>query len=402
MRGHKPTVFAVLAATLAAAVLSQRAEAGTYDVLSCGAAGGTNRAWTAMNEDPTSLRMEDSCSQLSGGPEDGLSATDRIPGPPGTPFGRQAFWRVVAPSGARISRLTAQYYLGQFSAGECLPFIRPAEGVLLESCVPAGGQTTCERGQQTYDAFGPVGVYQVDTSGLEVGVRCTATAGECGTGATLHHAWTALYSARVQVTDPSPPALAALVGALWSEGYHRGAETIFVEASDNTGIRATRLRVDGFERGAAVRVCDFTLVVPCTNEPGATIAFDTRAVPDGAHQLSVVAEDAALNAAAVSRTIVVDNGSPAAPADVSLDGGQGLRTANRFTVRWRNPAGQVAPIAAAQWTLCRPSGSGCVVGSAAGAGISQLISLQVPAAGDWGLRGWLGGAAGQGRPGPGS
>src|SRR3954454_10718784 len=325
MRGHKPTVFGILAATLAAAVLSERAEAGTYEVLSCGAAGGTNRAWTAMNEDATSLRIDDSCSQLSGGPEDGLSATDRIPGPPGTAFGRQAFWRVAAPSGARISRLTAQYYLGQFSAGEWLPFIRTAEGVLLESCVPAGGQTTCERGQQTYDAFGPVGVYQVDTTGLEAGVRCAAAAGQCGTGATLHHAWTALYSSRVQITDPSPPALSAPSGALWADGYHRGVETLIAQASDNTGIRATRLRVDGFERGAAVRMCDFTLVVPCTNEPGATITLDTRAIPDGTRQLSVVAEDAALNATSSARTIVVDNGSPAAPADVSLDGGQGLR-----------------------------------------------------------------------------
>src|SRR4051812_20845126 len=355
MRGHKPTVLTILAATLAAAVLSERAEAGTYEVLSCGAAGGTNRAWTAMNEDPTSLRIDDSCSQLSGGPEDGLSATDRIPGPPGTAFGRQAFWRVVAPSGGRISRLTAQYYLGQFSAGEWLPFIRTAEGVLLESCVPAGGQTTCERGQQTYDPFGPVGVYQVDTSGLEVGVRCTATAGECGTGATLHHAWTALYSARVQIMDPSPPALAAPAGALWNEGYHRGAETILVQASDNTGIRATRLRVDGFERGAAVRVCDFTLVVPCTNEPGATIVLDTRAIADGAHQLGVVAEDAALNVTSMARTIVVDNGAPAAPAFVTLDGSSAPRTTNSFGVRWRNPAGQVAPIAVARWSLCKPS-----------------------------------------------
>ena len=43
----------------------------------------------------------------------------------------------------------------------------------------------------------------------------------------------------------------------------------------------------------------------------------------------------------------------------------GPRATNSFNVRWRNPAGQVAPIAAARWTLCTPSGSGCVAGSAA-------------------------------------
>jgi hypothetical protein len=363
-------------------------------VLSCAGAGGLNRSWSATNGDPASLRIDDSCAQVSGGPEDGLSASDRIPGPPGTPFDREAFWRVTAPPGARISRLTAQYYLGQFSAGEWLPFIRTSEGVVLDSCTPATGQTACQRGQQTYDAFGPANVYQVDASGLEAGVRCAATAGQCGTGATLHHAWMALYSSRVQITDPSLPTVSTPSGTLWADGYHRGIETVVVQASDNTGIRATRVRVDGFERGATMRMCDFTLVVPCTNEPGATIALDTRTVADGSHQLSVVAEDAALNMSSVSRTIVVDNGAPAAPTEVTLDGPSGPRKRNSFAVRWSNPGGQVAPIAAVHWRLCRPSRAGCVTAGASGVGISELASLQVPGAGEWDLRMWLEDAAG--------
>ena len=53
---------------------------------------------------------------------------DRIPGPPNTPAGQEAGWRIVAPTGTRITRLTVQYYLGQTSAGEWLPFIRTAGG----------------------------------------------------------------------------------------------------------------------------------------------------------------------------------------------------------------------------------------------------------------------------------
>ena len=394
MTTRKVLSSVTIGATLAAGSYAGPAAAGTYEVLSCAAAGGINRSWTASDEDPASLRIEDSCGQVTGGAEDGLSASDRIPGPPGTPLGRQAFWRFAAPSGARISRLTAQFYLGQFSAGEWLPFIRTAEGAVLESCVPAGGQTTCERGQQSYDALGPVSVYQVDSAGLEAGVSCNATAGQCGTGATLHHVWTALYSSRVQITDPSLPTLATPSGALWADGYHHGVETVFAQASDNTGIRATRLRVDGFERGAAARICDFTLVLPCTNEPGTTIALDTRTVADGSHQLSVVAEDAALNVSSVARTIVVDNVAPAAPAGVTLEGASGPRVANRFSVRWRNPGGQVAPIAVARWTLCRPSGTGCVSADLAGAEIAELAALRVPGVGDWDLRIWLEDAAG--------
>src|SRR4051812_10678896 len=118
MTASKVLTSSIVGAALATGVCNHAATAGTYEVLSCAAAAGVNRAWTATNEDPASLRIEDSCGQVSGGAEDGLSTSDRIPGPPGTPSGREAFWRVIAPAGTRITRLTAQYYLGQFSAGE--------------------------------------------------------------------------------------------------------------------------------------------------------------------------------------------------------------------------------------------------------------------------------------------
>ena len=385
---------AAIVASVVALGASVDARAAQYEVLACGASGGINRSWSGFLTDSASLRIEDSCAALSGGPEDGLYAVDRIPGPPNALGGREAGWRLTAPSGTRITRLTFQFHLGQNSSGEWLPFIRTAEGTVLESCVPPGGQTICERGTSLYSPHGPSSTFQIETAGLEAGIRCTVSMGSCVNGATLHAAWLTIYSSRVQITDPSPPTQSAPTGALWADGYHRGVETIQVGASDNTGIRASRLRVDGFERGAAVRACDFTVVVPCSNEPGATIAFDTRAVADGPHQLSVVAEDAALNVASLARTIVVDNGAPAAPTDVTLDGPSGVRTTNSFTVRWRNPGAQVAPIAAAHWSMCRPSGTGCVTGATSGAGIAELAGLQVPGAGDWDLRIWLQDAAG--------
>src|SRR5262249_29849783 len=155
----------------------------------------------------TSLAIGAHCTAVVGGPEDGLFAVDRIPGPPDTPAGRSAGWRVLAPSGTRISRLVTRFYLGQRSSGEWLPYIATNEGSVLESCVPPGGQTTCERGVSSYDPFAPAGVYSVDTAGLEVGVRCTVSMGACGTGALLHAAWAALYDARVQITENTPPTL---------------------------------------------------------------------------------------------------------------------------------------------------------------------------------------------------
>ncbi len=140
--------------------------------------------------------------------------------------------------------------------------------------------------------------------------------------------------------------------------------------------------MDGFERGAAVRMCDFTLVVPCTNEPGATIALDTRTIADGSHQLSVVAEDAALNVSSMARTIVVDNGAPAAPADVTLEGASGPRATNSFTrsVAQSGRSGGADRCRALDAVSGR-RGAGAWRADASGAEIAELAALRVPGAG---------------------
>jgi hypothetical protein len=373
---------------------SERAHAGTYEVLTCGMSSGINRSWVLFNGDPASLRTEDSCASILGGAEDGVFSTDRIPGPPNTPAGQEAGWRMTAPSGTRITHLTIQYYLGQRSAGEWLPFIRTAEGNVLQSCVPAGGQTICERGATPYSPFGPADSFVVDTAGVDVGVRCAAPMGQCGTGATLHHVWAALYGARVQVTDTLSPTIQATSGALWRDGYHRGVEGLAIIAADNVGIRATRLLVDGQARASEGRICDYTLTVPCSSGPGAALSLDTRALADGQHTLVAAADDAAGNTTLTSRSITVDNTAPSAPTGLQLDGAT-RRSTNRFSVHWQNPGEQVAPIAAARWSLCPVTGTmPCSEGAKARSSIDRLDGLEVPAPGNWDLRVWLEDAAG--------
>src|SRR4051812_10647327 len=219
-----PRTAAAIAAVLALGGVAD-SRAAEFDVLACGAGGGINRSWTGFVTDSAGLRIDDSCAAIGGGPEDGLYTVDRVPGPPNALAGRDAGWRVTAPAGTRITRLTVQFYLGQNSSGEWLPYIRTAEGAVLESCVPPGGQTICERGTGTYSPLGPSSAYAVDTSAVEAGVRCTVATGSCVNGASLHAAWLALYSARVQISDPSAPSLSTPSGLLWTDGYHRGIET---------------------------------------------------------------------------------------------------------------------------------------------------------------------------------
>src|SRR5919206_3669359 len=83
--------------------------------------------------------------------------------------------------------------------------------------------------------------------------------------------------------------------------------------------------------------------------------------------------------------------------DLRLEGEQGWRSVNRFSVAWRNPSDGGAPLAAAHYTLCPVGGGACVEGAQAGAGIDTL-GLAVPAPGEYRLRVWLEDAAGNADP----
>jgi hypothetical protein len=375
------------------------ARAGTYEVISCAAAGGANHAWQSFNEDPATLVVGNSCASLAGGPEDGLFAVDRIPGPPHTPKDRAAGWRLKTPSGVRITRLTTQRYLGQRSAGEWFPYLKTLEGAVLDTCTIPGGEDKCESGEPVYDPFGPVATFTTDTTGLEVGVRCVEAAGTCGNGALLHAAWVALYSTRVEITDSVPPSVPQYSPPPPGT-YFRGTESFSLSAADTTGIRRTKLLVDGATRSTSERACDYTYVVPCSNEPGANHALDTRTLPDGSHTFREVAEDPAGNQAGRSTTMAVDNTAPAAPLNVSVQHpADGPSTSPEPELSWRNPPSQVAPIAVAHWSVCRAAKtSGCGIGSR-GSGLSGEVgrtgALGPPLAnGEWEARLWLEDAAG--------
>jgi hypothetical protein len=176
-----------------------------------------------------------------------------------------------------------------------------------------------------------------------------------------------------------------------------------VAASDATGIRSTRLEADGITRSSLARTCDYSYLVPCTNEPGAAHALDTRALADGPHSLRAVAEDAAGNQADRALAITVDNTPPARPLKLRVWRAKGSSpTSPTPQLAWTNPSGQLAPIAAARWSLCRHGTSKCVVGRRrvhAGAAKGRTGSLGPPLRdGKWTARLWLEDAAGNADP----
>lgn len=204
----------------------------------------------------------------------------------------------------------------------------------------------------------------------------------------------------VEVLDSTPPAVGATAGALAEPGWHRGTARVSYSASDNVGVRRTALLVDGSERAATDRPCDYSRRVPCPQVPADSYPLDTQLLADGAHSLRAGATDTAGNpAAGADRTILVDNHAPDAPSAVVLAGGEDWRRTNGFDVSWANPPGQAAPVVAAGYSLCPAKGpERCSAGRADGDGISSLSGVRVPGPGDWLLRVWLEDAAGNANP----
>jgi len=149
---------------------------------------------------------------------------------------------------------------------------------------------------------------------------------------------------------------------------------------------------------SAGRGCDPT-VKTCPNWPGASLDVATGVgLADGRHRLVIEATDRGDNRASLQREVFIDNTPPAAPINLGVDGGDGWKPANRFTLRWTNPIQNAAPIAGADYRLCPAVSGACVTGSRNGVNLADIKDFVVPRPGDWTLTVWLRDAAGNSRP----
>ena len=154
------------------------------------------------------------------------------------------------------------------------------------------------------------------------------------------------------------------------------------------------MELDGVLLSSSTRPCDYTLVVPCSDEPGATHQFDSSRVPDGKRVLQATATDAAGNVArSEPKTIYVDNHAPEAPVAAAVLGGDAWRQSNAFDVTWRNPdQGVAGPITKVHYRVC--GASGCQGEQVVDGAVDALRGLSVPGSGDWTVGVWLEDAAG--------
>jgi hypothetical protein len=125
------------------------------------------------------------------------------------------------------------------------------------------------------------GRHDLATKTLHLGTLCGGS--PCTTGY-AEALWSDIY---VDLTDPSAPSVTT--GGL--DGWASGARSVNWSASDNSGIRRTRLYLDGTLQSDDARTCDWSHAVPCRDGSGSFV-IDTTRLPDGAHSFELRALDA--------------------------------------------------------------------------------------------------------------
>jgi hypothetical protein len=396
------------AALLVLLALPASADAGTYNVYACGAPAGAIQRSFAAYSDP-GLEAYSICP-----PQNGVAtgiATKASSRGGIAANGAGAYQVFTAPPGATLQsvgfnigaiRLSSDWSVGLVA----FEGAHNSDGDLPYGCYH--GSPYCGVGTPTFSIWVDAPLYGHSRFRFET--RCFNYSGCDLSASPFTPANRALFSAAnvvVRVSDGTPPSVAPHHGAVWSGGWHRGYEEAWATVADNVGVMIVRLFLDGapvqtldfrtpsWPEWAA---CDFTLPRPCKDFDPAGLALDTRSAADGEHSVRFEAIDTAGNVNAVERRMLVDNTAPGKATGVGVDGGESWHSANEFTVRWSNPAGQMAPIAKARYELCPLGGGECTRGAVAGAEIDGISKLGVPAPGEYGLRVWLEDAAGNEDP----
>jgi hypothetical protein len=296
------------------------------------------------------LRTEANCGGRStpvvGGPSpytSGLSASDALGRGIPVPANAAAGWTFAAPSGTAINAAVLDRDLFKWNDNGWLLFVSDQAGQQVpgQNCtIDPGVEYECE-------VSGALVLSGLSATSLSIGAICTSS---CTTDLYAHNVRADLDHAVVTISDPNPPSAPTATGPLTSASWHSGLVTLNVSSTDAVGISQLQVRAaDGREVGGVAKQCDYTYTVPCPQAGADPLEIDTTRVPDGAARLTLVAVDAAQNAATSSIEVLVANRPPARP---SLSGAPPGWTAQpSATITAELPAGAV-PVDRLDWRLC--------------------------------------------------
>src|SRR5947209_2385090 len=390
--------IALALALLALALTSNAAFAGDYTVSMGEVFGCANHSWSHS----TSMSLYNSYDLFcTGASVDDISAAVNQNGGRSNGYDN-AQSNFVAPAGTWISHADLSWSDGvdlnhNFGVG-----LRYEDGGggwhNFATCWPnANGTLASETIQSTWPGtnydFAP-GTQQLGSLAVCLASWCDHTP-ENGQWA---QAYVEIHSAQITLHEDATPSISYFGGGLPSGSWLRGVQNVGFNSSDYSGIRRAQLWIDGNRNSPVAdtgdRPCDYTNPVPCSNISGGTLSFDTSTIANGVHTFRVSTENAAGNWTDMGPTnFYVDNAAPGEVKTPSVEGGQGWHTTNSFTIDWTNPS-DVAPITTAYYEICDQAGQNCQQASQSGQGISKLTAVQVPAAGTYKVRVWVGDAAG--------
>lgn len=268
------------------------------------------------------------------------------PGAPPAAGGNQSRWIYRAPAGAFVAAVSLTGGLSGSNGWQARVVLEDGGPPTIVADCPSDASFRPSR-------CGSFMTLQDDTdenlAQLSLQVQCAATS--CPRDRVYSRVNTIPDSIDVTIKDFTRPGVAVTGGNLL-EGWRRGKGSYSYDAGDNVGIRSVAPVVDGTVRDAVFNACARARKVPCPNGGGA-FEIDTRGLSDGAHQVSVEAEDSATNLErAQARTVRVDNTAPAAPLELSVSGGEGWRRGSEFDVTWVSPKQDAAPVNGLAYRFC--------------------------------------------------
>src|SRR4051794_29611126 len=302
-------------ALVAALVGAAPANAGSYDVVSCGAPGarGVNHAWNALAWDARFWDVTPNCPALS-------VFSHVVPGGVTVPNWTGAGFELNAPAGAVLDRLIIWRWGDRFdntgtAQGPWVVAGYNADATTIggelagETCHFPTGNYDCHFGDKTPMSSASRADRDIETPRVFYSAACFDAPGCTSANADgVPYATLQIFGSIVTVRDNAPPSVIAR-GPLLAGGWQTTDAPLSFGATDAVGIKSLRVLVDANAVRAVSPGCDYTYMAPCGPAPERSASLGDD-LPDGHHTLRVEATDTAGNVAVRDTLVAVDRHAP--------------------------------------------------------------------------------------------
>lgn len=343
--------------------------------------------------------------------------------------GDRAGWKLTVPTGLTLKTFSADVGTGSWVGQRWTSGLRytlaahGADGAQVGApflaCEPTPTANACP---DTFHSDATrVFAVPAGARSIELRVECVLDAGCSRTanpdGGPGGNEYAAVTGATFAFEDATAPALTSGSGDVWSDAsrwfHNASSAAATMGATDNSGIARMQWYVDGalaYDTGgatsAAALFCDFSFFKPCSDSSAQfTLDRSLFTIPDGSHELTVVARDAAGNVSpSLTRRFRVDDTAPPRVTAAVREGSE-LRDPGPWHLDFTVPLElDGAPLQTAWYRLCAATNErDCTAAEAVRAGVEGLapgsrasVAVTPPNRGDWTVHLWLQDAAGNG------